>query len=147
MPSSLPKNHLQQNLVAQKNSGGSLLFCFCIHVWMRSKTHQHRSWTFRKKIVNCIYISNRCSFTLREKTQNTSILSTVCGTHFGSFTEFFGRESKPPLTQTQRIFLRSHRILIVLKTFLTNPAAVPKYGKHERRLLRELRKKIGNFID
>ena len=98
------KNHLQENLTAQNNSGSWEVFCFWIHVWICSKSQQHRSCIFRKKIVNCVYISNRCSFTLREKTENTRKSSTVCGAHFGSFTEFFRRESKPPLIQTQRIF-------------------------------------------
>ena len=87
-------------------------FCFCIHVWMRSKSHQHRSCIFCKKIVNCAYISNRCSlFPLREKTENTRIISTDCGTHFDSFTEIFRRESKPPSTQTQRIFWEVTKLL------------------------------------
>ena len=50
----------------------------------------------------------------------------------------FSAES-PSLLQLK--FLGSHKILIVLKTFLTNTAALPKCRKHERSFRRELRKK------
>ena len=92
-------------------------FCFCIHVWTRSKSNQHRSCIFHQKIGIRVYSSNRCSITLRGKTENTRILSTVCGTLFGSFTEFFRRESKPPLTQTQRIFWEVTTFLSFSKRF------------------------------
>ena len=40
-------------------------FCFCIHVWTRSKSNQHRSCIFHQKIGIRVYSSNRCSITLR----------------------------------------------------------------------------------
>ena len=98
--SSLQKKYSSTEFDGSKNISGSReIFCFWIHVWMRSKSHQHRSCIFRQKIGNCVYISNRCSFTLREKFEDTRMFSTVCGTRFGSFTEIFRRESKPPSTQ------------------------------------------------
>ena len=87
------KNHLQENFTAQNNSGIRLFFCFCIHVWMRSKSHQHRSCNFRQMIGNCVYISNRCSLTLREEIEKTRMLSTNLWNPIGSFTEIFRRES------------------------------------------------------
>ena len=87
------KNHLQENFTAQNNSGIWLFFCFCIHVWMRSKSHQHRSCNFRQMIGNCVYISNRCSLTLREEIEKTRMLSTNLWNPIGSFTEIFRRES------------------------------------------------------
>ena len=77
----------------KKTVAAGYFFYFCIHVWMRSKSHQHMRCIFRQKIGNCLNISNRCSFTLRERIENIRMLSTVCGTNFGSFTEINRRES------------------------------------------------------
>ena len=62
------KNQLQQNSTAQKTTVVSgYFFCFCIHVWIRSKSHQHRSCIFHQKFGIHVYSSNRCSIKLRGK--------------------------------------------------------------------------------
>ena len=135
----LPEKSSSTEFDGSKNNSGSWTFlCFCIHVSMRSKCHQHRSCNFRLMIGNCVYISNRCSLTLREKIEKTRMLSKNLWNPIGSFTEIFRRESNLLQVKLKEFFEKS-KILIVLKTFFTN-TALPKCEKHERRLLRKLRK-------
>ena len=119
------KNHLQENLTAQDNSRNWVVFCFCIHVWMRSTSHQHRSCIFCQKIGNWVYISNRCSFTLREKIEKLESYQRFVETILAVLLNFYA-ESQTSFNSNSKTFLRSHKFRIILKTFLTNIAALSK---------------------
>ena len=102
------KKHLQESLTAQNNSGSWLFFCFCVHVWMRSKSHQHRSCIFCQKIGTWVYTSNRCWFTLREKIGKTRMLSVVCGTQLAVLLKF-SAESQASFKSNSKNSLRKQQ--------------------------------------
>ena len=60
---------------------------------------------------------------------------------FWQFYWNFSPRVQTSFNSNSKNFLRSHKFLIVLKTFLTNTAALLKCRKHERSFRRELRKK------
>ena len=101
------KNQLQQNLTAQKQQWYLVIFLFlhpCLNTLQKSSAQEvhfsPKDWDSRLQFKPMFD-------QVEGKNWETRILSTVCGNLFGSFTEFFRRESKPTLTQTQRIFEKS----------------------------------------
>ena len=109
--SSLQKKYSSTEFDGSKNISGSReIFCFWIHVWMRSKSHQHRSCIFRQKIGNCVYISNRCSFTLREKIEKLESYQRFVETILAVLLNFYA-ESQTSFKSNSKNFLRSHNFL------------------------------------